>query len=113
MLDPASCREYAAFIKGHPYGITAVKSDADAFPAKYDADFKEPGHDRSVFHLTRKDLSRISRGFGNLREALGDDIDIAVHCHWEFTWIDALELAKAVEPAKPSWPEDPMPPDYS
>jgi len=113
MLDPVSCREYAAFVKGHPYGITAIKSDADSYPAKYDPQFQEPGHEREVLHLTRKDLARIARGFGNLREAVGEDIDIAVHCHWEFDWIDALELARAVQPAKPAWLEDPMPPDYS
>ena len=113
MLDPGSCREFAAALKVHPYGITAVKSDADAFPAKYDPEFREPGHEPNSRHLTRKDLDRIARGFANLREALGDDIDIAVHCHWEFDWIDALELARAVAPIRPMWLEDPMPPDYS
>jgi L-alanine-DL-glutamate epimerase-like enolase superfamily enzyme len=113
MLDPASCREFAAALKSHPYGITAVKSDADAFPAKYDPQFREPGHEPNSRHLTRKDLERIGKGFANLREALGEDVDIAVHCHWEFDWIDALELARAVAPIKPMWLEDPMPPDYS
>jgi L-alanine-DL-glutamate epimerase-like enolase superfamily enzyme len=113
MLDPASCREFAAALKNHPYGITAVKSDADSFPAKYDPQFREPGHEAYSSHLTPKDLARIARGFANLRQALGEDVDIAVHCHWEFDWIDALELARAVEPIKPMWLEDPMPPDYS
>ncbi|HZO98697.1 MAG TPA: mandelate racemase/muconate lactonizing enzyme family protein [Terriglobia bacterium] len=113
MLDPASCREFAAAIKSHPYGITAVKSDADSFPQKYDPEFREPGHEPGSRHLTRKDLSRIARGFSNLREALGEDIDIAVHCHWEFDWVDALELARAVAPIKPMWLEDVMPPEYS
>jgi L-alanine-DL-glutamate epimerase-like enolase superfamily enzyme len=113
MLDPGSCREFAAALKSHAYGITAVKADADAFPAKYDPQFREPGHEAYSRHLTRKDLERIGQGFANLREALGDDVDIAVHCHWEFDWIDALELARAVAPMKPMWLEDPMPPDYS
>jgi L-alanine-DL-glutamate epimerase-like enolase superfamily enzyme len=113
MLDPASCREFAATLKSHPFGITAVKSDADSFPAKYDPQFREPGHEPSSRHLTRKDLERIGKGFANLREAVGEDIDIAVHCHWEFDWIDALELARAVAPIQPMWLEDPMPPDYS
>ena len=26
MLDPASCREFAAMLKSHPFGITAIKS---------------------------------------------------------------------------------------
>jgi L-alanine-DL-glutamate epimerase-like enolase superfamily enzyme len=93
MLDPASCRDFAAALKAHPYGITAVKSDADLFPRKYDPQFRESGHDLYSRNLTRQDLTRIGRGFANLREALGDDIDVAVHCHWNFDWIDALELA--------------------
>ena len=113
MLDPASCREFAAELKSHPFGITAVKSDADPFPLKYDPLSREPGHDSDGHHLTRKDLARIAKGFANLREALGEDTDIAVHCHWNFDWIGALELARAVEPVKPMWLEDPMPPDYS
>ena len=48
-----------------------------------------------------------------LRVAVGDDIDIAVHCHWEFDWIDALQLARVVAPVNPMWLEDPMPPFYS
>jgi L-alanine-DL-glutamate epimerase-like enolase superfamily enzyme len=59
-------------------------------------------------HLTRKNLSRLAQGFANLREALGDDIDIAVHSHWNFDWIDALELAHTVAFIKPMWLEDPM-----
>ncbi len=113
ILDPASCREFAATLKNHPYGITAVKSDADAFPMKYDPQNREPGHEPNGTHLTPRDLARIGKGFSNLREALGDDIDIAVHCHWEFDWIDALGMARAVAPIKPMWLEDVMPPDYS
>jgi L-alanine-DL-glutamate epimerase-like enolase superfamily enzyme len=113
MLDPASCREFAAALRSHPFGITAVKSDADAFPSKYDPQFREPGHERDSRHLTHKDLARIAKGFANLREAVGEEIEIAVHCHWNFDWIDALELARAIQPIKPMWLEDPMPPDYS
>ncbi len=113
MLDPASCREFASYVKGHPFGITAVKSNADSFPQKYDPQFKEPGHEPNSRNLTRKDLERIGQGFHNLREAVGDDIDVIVHCHWEFDLIDAQQLARAVAPVKPMWLEDPMPPDYS
>ena len=113
MLDPGSCRDFASMIKNHRFGITAVKSDADNFPVKYDPTYREPGHEPHSAHLTRKDLSRIAQGFSNLREAVGDDFDIAVHCHWEFDWIDAVELARAVAPINPMWLEDAMPPGYS
>ncbi len=113
LLDPSSCVEFAAVLKSHPFGITAIKSDADDFPKMYDPEAREPGHDFVTGHLTPKDLSRIGKGFENLRAAVGDDIDIAVHCHWEYDWTDALELARVVAPIKPMWLEDPMPPYYS
>jgi L-alanine-DL-glutamate epimerase-like enolase superfamily enzyme len=113
ILDPASCREFASYVKNHRLGITAVKTNADNFALKYDPQFKEPGHEPNSRHLTNKDLDRIAQGFQNEREAVGADIDIAAHCHWEYDLIDALELARAVQPIRPMWLEDPMPPDYS
>jgi L-alanine-DL-glutamate epimerase-like enolase superfamily enzyme len=113
ILDPASCREFASYVKNHRLGITAVKTNADNFALKYDPQFKEPGHEPNSRHLTNKDLDRIAQGFHNLREAVGEDVDIAAHCHWEYDLIDALELARAVQPIRPMWLEDPMPPDYS
>ncbi len=113
ILDPRSCRRFAEELKDHPYGITAIKVDADRIPRLADPEFREPGHDTYGRNLTRKDLGRIAAGFSNVREAVGEDIDIAVHCHWEYDWIDALELAGAVAPIRPMWLEDPMPPAYS
>ncbi len=113
ILDPGSCREFAERVKSHPWGFTAVKSDADGVPRKYDPGFTELGHDTHNRNLTRRDLARIAKGFGNLRDALGDDIDIAVHCHWNYAWPDALALARAVEPIHPNWLEDPMTVDFS
>ena len=36
-----------------------------------------------------------------------------VHCHWEYDLRTSLQLAEAVEPIRPLWLEDPLPPDYS
>ncbi len=113
ILDPASCRDFATYVKNSRLGITAVKTNADHFDTKYDPELKEPGHERDSRHLTNRDLDRIAQGFHNLREAVGPDIDIAAHCHWEYDLIDALELARALQPIRPMWLEDPMPPDYS
>jgi L-alanine-DL-glutamate epimerase-like enolase superfamily enzyme len=104
LLDAESCREFARQLKAHRYGFTAVKTDF-----LRNRDSREP-HSR---HLSNIELSNNAKGFANLREALGESIDIAVHCHWELDWIDALGLARAVAPMRPSWLEDPMPPDFS
>ena len=113
ILDPASCREFASYVKNSKLGITAVKTNADNFVLKYDPQYKEPGHEPHSRHLTNLDLDRIAQGFQNEREAVGKEIDIAAHCHWEYDLIDALELARAVQPIRPMWLEDPMPPYYS
>jgi len=104
ILDPAACREFAQELKADPHGFTAVKADITRRQ-----DPREP-HSRQ---LSNRELSNNAKGFANLRESLGEEIDIAVHCHWELDWIDALNLARAVTPIKPLWLEDPMPPDFA
>ena len=104
MLDPASCREFAGMVKSHPYGFKAVKCD---YVRRRDIE------GRLSRRFPRSDIARNAQGFMNTREALGDEYGIAFHCHWEFDWNDALEVARAIAPMKPSWLEDPMPPDYS
>lgn len=99
-----SCRNFAERVKTHPYGITAFKCE-------YFRAGKQANGPLSPT-LTLKDLAANEEGFGMLREALGNDYEFSVHCHWEFNWKDSLALAKAVAPSKPWWLEDPMPPDF-
>jgi L-alanine-DL-glutamate epimerase-like enolase superfamily enzyme len=47
------------------------------------------------------------------REALGDEIDIIVHCHAELDVPSAIKVAQAVEPIQPLFFEDPLMPAYS
>jgi len=108
MLDPAACRDWAARMKAAPPGWTAFKF---GFPHSNPATDK--ARDPSNRLLTSKELRDIRRGFENCREAMGWDYDIIVHCHWEYDLRTAIQLAEAVEPIKPLWLEDPMPPDFS
>jgi L-alanine-DL-glutamate epimerase-like enolase superfamily enzyme len=102
--EPASCREFAAALKQHPFGFDAIKVDFIRPRDKYD-----PGNRQ----WSNQDLAANAERYANLREAVGYGVDIAVHCHWEFDWIDALNFARAIAPIKPWWLEDPMPPDFS
>lgn len=47
------------------------------------------------------------------REAFGSEIDIIVHCHSELDLASSIRVAEAVEPIKPLYFEDPIPPAYS
>jgi len=98
-------RKFAEVVKNHPTGITALKCG-------YLKAGKQPNNGSLSPTLTTKDLAANEEGFGMLREALGNDYEFSVHCHWEFNFKDALALARAVAPSKPWWLEDPMMPDF-
>ncbi len=53
-------------------------------------------------------FNRVSKAYALIREALGDDFDIAMHCTGQFDLPSAIGLCKAIEPIKPRWIEDPL-----
>jgi L-alanine-DL-glutamate epimerase-like enolase superfamily enzyme len=108
MLDKASCKEWAASCKANPSGFTAHKF---GFPHTNPA--MDKARDKSNRVLTTKELMNIRQGFENVREAIGWDHDIMVHCHWEYDVRTSLQIAEAVAPIKPMWLEDPLGVDYS
>lgn len=63
--------------------------------------------------ISNRELDENEEGYANVREAVGRDFDIAVHCHWEFDFDSALRLARAVEPIRAWWMEDPMPIEFN
>jgi L-alanine-DL-glutamate epimerase-like enolase superfamily enzyme len=108
ILDKASCREWAQRVKEHPAGWNAFKFGfARASPET------DRTRDLSNRMLTTQELRNIARGYENCREAIGWEMDIMVHCHWEYNLPAAIQLAQAVGPMKPMWLEDPLGVDYS
>lgn len=103
MLDPAACKEWADYIKQSVQKWTAAK------PFRMS---RRPGGEALNRRLTNAELKNNVQGFSNVRQAVGDDFEIIVHCHWEFNFPSALALAKAMEPIRPWWIEDPMPIEY-
>jgi L-alanine-DL-glutamate epimerase-like enolase superfamily enzyme len=104
MLDPSSCRDFAQRIKTMPEGFTAFKCDIHAaFGAR----------GRYADTLDSNQIRAVAKAYANVRSAVGDEIDIAVHCHNELDLPSAINVAKAVEPINPLFVEDPMNPSYS
>ena len=56
---------------------------------------------------------KVQSAYALAREAIGDDIDIIVHCHCELDVPSAIRVAQAIEPIRPLWFEDPLAPDFS
>jgi len=98
MLDPASCRDWAQRIKAQPEGFTAFKNGIDSVVGVPSARFANT--------LDSSQLRKVARAYANAREAVGDEIDIAVHCHNEFDTVSAIGVAKAVESMNPLFLED-------
>ena len=108
MLDKSSIQDWADRMKSDPAGWTGFKFGPPRSNPKVDS-----AHDRSNRLLTSRELREIRTAFENCRNAIGWDYDLIVHCHWEYDLRSAMQLAEAVEPIKPLWLEDPLPPDYT
>lgn len=106
----ASFREHARSARAEKFGWTAFKFQGDGVPTAADPQFQEPGHDPYLRALTGKDIRRIVAGMTAVREELGPDADFAIECHWRYDARDVIQLAQALEPLRPMWLEDPVPP---
>ena len=102
LLDKNSCTDFADQAK--ELGWTAAKVNI-----LRDQRWSELDNRR----ISNVEVDRNAEGYANLREAVGWDFDIAVHCHWEFDFDSALRLARAVAPIRPWWMEDPLPIGYN
>lgn len=105
MLDKASCRDWAAKVKAAPEGFTAFKNGIDTVLGVPSARFAPT--------LSSEQLRNVARAYANCREAVGEEIDIAVHCHNELDTPSAIGVAKAVEPMNPLFIEDALNPPFS
>lgn len=103
MLDKAVCKEWIDYINNSVQKWTACK------PFRIS---RRPGGSELNRRLSNAELKTNIQAFSNVREAAGDDFEIIVHNHWEFGFYDALSFAKALEPIRPWWIEDPMPINY-
>jgi L-alanine-DL-glutamate epimerase-like enolase superfamily enzyme len=100
MLDKGSCRAWAQRIREMPEGFNAFKNGIDPVLGVPAARFANT--------LDREQLHKVAQAYANCREAVGGEIDIAVHCHNELDTPSAIAVAKAVEPMDPLFLEDPL-----
>ena len=106
MLDMGECRAWAQMAREAPEGFTAFKFDTgSAGRVGVQMPFAET--------LDGPDFRKLATGFQNLRTAMGDDLDIAMHWHGQLDTRSAIGACKAIEPINPMWVEDPLNVNYS
>ena len=81
-------------------GYTAVKFD----PAG-------PYTIRGGHMPSRHDISLSAAFCKEIRDAVGDNVDLLFGTHGQFSTGGAIRMAKAIEPFDPLWYEEPVPPD--
>lgn len=104
-LSKEQWRERAQALKADPHGFTAYKVDihhALGIPMQQYTPSIGPAEARKVH-----------TAYTMAREALGDGIDILVHCHCELDTPSVIAVAKAVESIDPLYLEDPLAPGWS
>ena len=66
---------------------------------------------KSYLQISNKDLDTAVRCVAMVREAVGNEIDLLIEGHGRFDIPTAVRIAKELEPFKPMWFEEPVPPD--
>ena len=84
-------------------GFTMLKFDVDV-PTPYETD--EYNRD-----LSSAEIDFAAALVKAVRDAVGPQIGLAIDCHWNYGVRAAVELARALEPMRLLWLEDPIPPD--
>jgi galactonate dehydratase len=93
------------------YGDKALEVVSEGFSAvKFDVDHTgveplDPYH----YSVGAKEMTHIIRLIEGIRDALGYETDLAIDCHGQFDLPAAITLAKAVEPLRLLWLEEPVP----
>ena len=112
MLDKAQCKAWADQVRSAPEAFTLFKFGLGGRPGPGRGG---AGGAEGPFSPTidGAQLRRVARSYANLREALGDDIDIAMHCVGQFDTPSAIGLCRAIESIDPMFIEDPLTVRYS
>ncbi len=105
MLDKAAVKAWADQFKANPLGFRGAKINTHSV-------FGVP-MGRYTTSLSTQDLHKLRTSFENVRQELGFDYDIMVHCHNEYDLPSAKAMARAVEGIEPKWFEDPLQPQFS
>ena len=93
------------------YADKALEVISEGYSAvKFDVDSMGVGKlDPYNYTVGAKEMSHIIKVIETTKAALGNDFDLAIDCHGQFDLPSAITLAKAVEPLRLLWLQEPVP----
>jgi galactonate dehydratase len=115
-FDPKWIAENAAYLVEE--GFTGVKLDPVPMthfePPLIPEEARTVGYGgayRNPFNMTLEQYEKVEETIGALRDAVGNKADILIGTHGQITTASAIRLAKVLEPFRPLWFEEPVPPE--
>ena len=66
---------------------------------------------KNYLEISNKELNTALECVSEVREAVGKDVDLLIEGHGRFNIATGIKIAKELEPFKPMWFEEPVPPD--
>ena len=93
------------------FGEKALRAVDEGFGAvKFDVDYTGHGKlDAWNWTLGAQEMTHVIGLIEAVREAIGFETDLAIDCHGHFDLPSAITLARAVEPLRLLWLEEPVP----
>ncbi len=93
------------------YAEKALAAIEQGFTAvKFDVDHSGTGKlDPYNWTVGAKEMTHVISLIEGVREGIGFEVDLAIDCHGQFDLPSAITLAKAVEPLRLLWLEEPVP----
>ena len=93
------------------FGEKALAAVAEGYGAvKFDVDYTGHGKlDEFNWTVGAREMSHIIGLVEGVREAIGYEIDLAIDCHGHFDLPSAITFARALEPLRLLWLEEPVP----
>ena len=93
------------------YADKALAVTTQGFSAvKFDVDNTGTGKlDPYNWSVGAKEMTHVISLIEGIRDAIGYELDLAIDCHGQFDLPSAITLAKAVEPLRLLWLEEPVP----
>ncbi|MBN1400863.1 MAG: mandelate racemase/muconate lactonizing enzyme family protein, partial [Anaerolineae bacterium] len=104
-LSREEWRQRAEALKSDPHGFKAYKVDIHHALGAHMQEY--------IPSIGPQEARNVRQAYALAREALGDEIDIIVHCHAELDVSSAVKVAQAIEPIEPLFFEDALAPAFS
>ena len=118
--SPAAYAENIQKMKERPEGFSIIKQGiayhsqmVREVPNFFYSDVRAPGRYTNSGMLTEQGLNHMIACVEAMKNVLGDEVGLALDCGPGFTVLDAIRLARAMEPYNLMWLEDMITGDYT